>query len=79
MRLRSYVEGYRLEIGRGGEVSHEDACGLAMLILLSPMILDTAMDFFIPGRWERRAYERSIEDLKKSYKESQKEKQKVEK
>lgn len=44
-------------------MTHEDIVGIAALIIVSPILINHTLDFFIPGRWERRAYKRSVEDL----------------
>jgi hypothetical protein len=46
-------------------VSIEEAIGLAVLIIVVPLLINDALDFFIPGRWEKRAYKRSMEEMKR--------------
>lgn len=42
-----------------------DIAGAAVLIILLPILINDALDFFIPGRWERRAYLRSIKEFER--------------
>lgn len=42
-----------------------DIAGVAVLIILTPIVINNALDFLVPGRWERRAYKNSMRDLKR--------------
>ena len=46
-------------------MTNADIAGIAGLIVLVPLIIDNALDFLVPGRWERRAYKRSLEDFER--------------
>ena len=39
--------------------------GIMIFLILGPALIDNFLDFMVPGRWEKRAYKRSIEDLER--------------
>lgn len=48
-------------------MSGPDIIGIAVCILMAPIVINQMLDFLIPGRWERRAYKRSIEEMKRKF------------
>lgn len=46
-------------------MTNQDIALTAGALILGYMIVDSALDFFVPGRWQARAYRNSIQDLER--------------